>query len=173
MAASNVTIDDSSSLIVYDPPAAWSHASGSDAQAYVNSTYHSTAVSGASAKFTFNGTGVWFYGAKKPDYGSFVLVVDNDVSAFSNATATKPAFGQLLGGMSELQMGEHVVSIMSGGTGPFDLDAIVYETIDQQPNAKAHASVVQPTPDTTDVQSSQTSPMNPATQSTSGLSTTP
>lgn len=116
---------------MYDPPDAWSHLSGNDAQAYANSTFHSTSDSGAIAKFTFNGTGVWFYGAKKPDYGSLILVVDNDVAAYVNATASDPEYGQLLVGASDLKMGEHVVSLMNGGTGPIDLDGIVYQTVDQ------------------------------------------
>ncbi|OSC97450.1 hypothetical protein PYCCODRAFT_1138206 [Trametes coccinea BRFM310] len=144
MAASNVTVDDSSSLIAYDPPDAWQGLSGSAAQAYANATMHGTAVSGASARFAFNGTGVWFYGAKKPEYGSFIMLVDDEVSGYANASAASPEFGQLLGGVSGLQDGQHVVSIMNGGTGPMDLDAIVFESVDQQqPKAIAHASAAQ------------------------------
>ncbi|KAL7281425.1 hypothetical protein ACG7TL_004738 [Trametes sanguinea] len=144
MAASNVTVDDSSSLIAYDPPDAWQSLSGSAAQAYANATMHGTAVSGASARFAFNGTGVWFYGAKKPEYGSFIMLVDNEVSGYANASAASPEFGQLLGGVSGLQDGQHVVSIMNGGTGPMDLDAILFESVDQQqPKAIAHASAAQ------------------------------
>ena len=97
----------------------------------MNSTYHGTSDSGAIAKFTFNGTGVWFYGAKKPDYGSLILVVDDDVAAYVNATASETELGQFLFGASDLKMGEHVVSVMNGGTGAIDLDAIVYETVNQ------------------------------------------
>ncbi|KAI9061784.1 hypothetical protein FKP32DRAFT_1575492, partial [Trametes sanguinea] len=125
-------VDDSSSLIVYDPPDAWQSLSGSAAQAYANATMHGTAVSGASARFAFNGTGVWFYGAKRPEYGSLIVLVDNEVSGYANASASSPEFGQLLGGVSGLQDGQHTVSIMNGGTGPMDLDAIVFESVDQQ-----------------------------------------
>ncbi|CDO72751.1 hypothetical protein BN946_scf184994.g3 [Trametes cinnabarina] len=137
-------VDDSSSRIVYDPPDAWQSLAGSAARAYANSTMHGTAVSGAIARLTFNGTGVWFYGAKKPEYGSFILMVDKDVLTYANASAATPEFGQLLGGVSGLKNGQHVVSIMNGGTGPMDLDAIVFESVDQQqPKAIAHASVAQ------------------------------
>ncbi|EIW63626.1 uncharacterized protein TRAVEDRAFT_114117, partial [Trametes versicolor FP-101664 SS1] len=125
------TVDDSSSSILYDPPSAWTSPSGNDAQAYMNSTFHGTSVSGATAKLTFTGTGVWLYGARQPDYGSFILVVDNEVAAYSNATASKPTTGQLLGAVQNLEMGQHVVSIMNAGSGPIDLDAIVYETVGQ------------------------------------------
>ncbi|KAI0330999.1 hypothetical protein GY45DRAFT_1361094 [Cubamyces sp. BRFM 1775] len=162
MAASNVTVDDSSSLIVYDPPDAWSRSSGNDAQAYANSTFHGTSDSGALAKFTFNGTGVWFYGAKKQNYGSLILVVDDDVAAYVNATSSNTEFGQLLVGMSDLKMGKHVVSLMNGGTGPIDLDAIVYETVDQsQPKAVAHGIIAQSTSDgstTTSIEASSVDP---------------
>ncbi|KAH9895082.1 hypothetical protein C8Q73DRAFT_790264 [Cubamyces lactineus] len=172
MAASNVTVDDSSSLIVYDPPDAWSHLSGKDAQAYANSTFHSTSDSGAIAKLTFNGTGVWFYGAKKPDYGSLILVVDNDVAAYVNATASGPEYGQLLVGASDLKMGEHVVSLMNGGTGPIDLDGIVYQTVDQsQPKAVAHGIIAQSTSDSPTAASTQVSSVDPS--SAGGPSATP
>ncbi|KAI0355736.1 hypothetical protein OH77DRAFT_1424685 [Trametes cingulata] len=140
-AFTNVTVDDSSSLILYDPPDAWATPSGNDAQAYANKTVHTTVVSGASAKFTFNGTGAWFYGATKPDYGSFIFVVDDEINAYLNATSPEPALGQVLAGVSDLQMGQHVVMIMNGGTGPIDLDSIVFETVDrQQPKIVAHAT---------------------------------
>ncbi|OJT05786.1 hypothetical protein TRAPUB_3365 [Trametes pubescens] len=135
------TVDDSSSLILYDPPSAWTSPSGNDAQAYMNSTFHGTSVSGATAKLTFTGTGVWLYGARQPHYGSFILVVDNEVSAYSNATASKAATGQLLGAVQNLELGQHVVTIMNGGSGPIDLDAIVYETVGQtQQGAPPQAS---------------------------------
>ncbi|KAI0369665.1 hypothetical protein BV20DRAFT_1053044 [Pilatotrama ljubarskyi] len=141
VASTNVTVDDSSSLILYDPPDAWSSPSGKDAQTYANATVHETVVNGASAKFTFNGTGAWFYGAKRPDYGSFVFVVDDEISGYLNSTSSEAALGQLLAGVSDLQMGQHVVMIMNGGTGPIDLDSIVYETVGrQQPKIVAHAT---------------------------------
>ncbi|KAI0762134.1 hypothetical protein BD413DRAFT_585845 [Trametes elegans] len=158
-AFTNVTIDDSSPLIVYDPPEAWTHSSGNDAQGYTNSTYHGTSVNGASAKFTFNGTGIWLYGARKRDYGGFILLVDDDVVAYANATASAAVFGQTLGGLSDLKLGQHVVSIMNGGTGPIDLDGIVYETAEPQQlgsEAIAHDSYGQINSDMT-VASSQTS----------------
>ncbi|KAI0665910.1 hypothetical protein C8Q78DRAFT_482108 [Trametes maxima] len=132
MATSNVTIDDSSSLFLYEPRDAWTSSSGDDAQAYMNSTFHGTSVSGATCKFKFNGTGIWLYGAKKPDYGSFTLVVDDTVTTYDNATASDPTFGQLLGGVSNLKMGEHVATLMNGGTGPIDFDSLVFETVDPQ-----------------------------------------
>ncbi|KAI0630101.1 hypothetical protein C8Q77DRAFT_240827 [Trametes polyzona] len=130
-AFTNVTIDDSSSLILYDPSDSWTSPSGSDAGAYANSTAHTSSVSGATAKFTFTGTGVWLYGAKKPGYGSYILVVDNEVVSYSNAGASDASFRQLLGGVANLGVGEHVVTIMNGGSGPIDLDTIVYEAQDQ------------------------------------------
>ncbi|KAI0821705.1 hypothetical protein BC628DRAFT_1422514 [Trametes gibbosa] len=165
--STNVTIDDSSSLILYDPPDAWASPSGNNAQAYANSTYHGTSISGATAKLTFNGTGVWLYGATRPDYGSFILVVDDEVSAYSNATTAEPAFGQILGGASNLDMGMHVVSIMNAGSGPIDLDGIVYETVNQSQQN------VPPSAGTSSGQSSSTSTPNSASTQSARVSAKP
>ncbi|KAJ8469525.1 hypothetical protein ONZ51_g8939 [Trametes cubensis] len=138
----------------------------------MNSTYHGTSDSGAIAKFTFNGTGVWFYGAKKPDYGSLILVVDDDVAAYVNATASDTELGQFLVGASDLKMGEHVVSVMNGGTGAIDLDAIVYETVNQaQPKAVAHGIIAQSPSSDSSAANTQTSSVN--TSSAGGPSATP
>ncbi|RDX42052.1 hypothetical protein OH76DRAFT_145765 [Lentinus brumalis] len=132
MAASNVTIDDTSSLLVYEPAGAWSHASGRDAQSYGNSTFSSAQTEGATAKFLFTGTGFWVYGATKPEYGQYILLLDSQVMLYANATSNEPQFGQVLGGSSGLADGKHEVVLMAAGGGLVDIDAIVYETTDQR-----------------------------------------
>ncbi|TBU24519.1 hypothetical protein BD311DRAFT_799404 [Dichomitus squalens] len=133
MAASNVTIDDSSPLILYDPASAWSHQAGSDnAQGFVNGTHSSSDVEGATAKFSFTGTGFWVYGTKKANYGQYLLMLDNDVQLFGNATASPVEFGQVLGGTAGLSDGLHTVVLMAAGGGPVDIDAVIFETTDGQ-----------------------------------------
>ncbi|OBZ71053.1 hypothetical protein A0H81_09035 [Grifola frondosa] len=136
MALFNVSLDDSSPLFTYAPSNAWNDTPVDDslAKSYSEASFHTTSLSGATAKLTFNGTGVWFFGARRPHYGSYVLVVDDDPTTYANASAPSPIFGQLLGGTSGLSMGEHTAVLMSGGTGPIDIDSLIYET-QNQPDA--------------------------------------
>ena len=123
-------VDDTSPLISYAPTDAWAHTSGTDAQAYLNQTYSSTTLEGATASFTFNGTGFWIYGAKKPSYGASVLLVDTQVVSYDNCSAPEDQFNQLLAGTSGLQDGQHVVTFMAGGE--MDIDAVKVETSTQE-----------------------------------------
>ena len=99
---------------------------------YVNSTYSSSDVSGATCTFSFNGTGFSVLGARKPDYGEYLILLDGAVQQFSNATAHQTTFGQVLGGASGLEDGLHTVVFMAAGGGPVDIDAIVYERTDKE-----------------------------------------
>lgn len=125
-------VDDASPLVIYDPADAWVHTSGSDAQSYGNSTFSSAQTEGATVKLSFTGTGFWVYGATKPDYGQYILMLDNQVMLYANATSDQPQFGQVLGGSSGLADGEHEVMLMSAGGGLVDFDSIMFETTDQQ-----------------------------------------
>ena len=126
------TVDDTSALVQYAPADAWAHESGQDAQAYVNSTFTRTAVEGATAKFSFEGTGFWLYGAKQKDYGQYILILDEQVTRYDNAASEDAQAQQVLGGASGLENKQHTVVLMSAGGGPVDIDAIVYETTDQE-----------------------------------------
>ncbi|KAI0744253.1 hypothetical protein C8Q80DRAFT_1345997 [Daedaleopsis nitida] len=123
--------DDTSPLIEYAPADAWDHVSGSAAQAYANDTFSRTSVEGATAKFSFSGTGFWLYGATQEDYGEYLLIVDGEVIKYANATSNDPQTMQVLGKSTGLQDGKHEVVLMSGGRGDVDIDAIMYETKDQ------------------------------------------
>ena len=96
----------------------------------MNSTYSSTTLEGATASFTFNGTGFWLYGARKPDYGVYVVMVDDEVLTYSNDSASQDEYAQLLGGQNGLQDGQHTVLLMSGGL--MDLDSVMLETTAQE-----------------------------------------
>ena len=125
------TVDDTSSLFEYAPADAWAHDSGNDAQSYVNSTFSRTTVEGATAKFSFEGTAFWLYGAKKAEYGEYILIVDDTVSTYASATTDGAQFEQVLGGASGLENKKHTVVLMAAGGGPVDIDAIMYETTNQ------------------------------------------
>ncbi|PIL29722.1 hypothetical protein GSI_08160 [Ganoderma sinense ZZ0214-1] len=138
MAASNVTnspvytrlVDDSSPLLLFDPPSAWNHTAKDGPDLHVNSTYSSSDISGATCQFSFNGTGFSVLGTRKPNYGQYLILLDGEVQQFSNATAQQTEFGQVLGTASGLKDGLHSVVFMVAGGGPVDIDAIVYERLD-------------------------------------------
>lgn len=71
-------------------------------------------------------------GARKPNYGQYLILLDDGVQQFSNATAPQTEFGQVLGGASSLADGMHTVVFMAAGGGPVDIDAIVYERKDKE-----------------------------------------
>ncbi|KAI0051870.1 hypothetical protein FA95DRAFT_1554110 [Auriscalpium vulgare] len=130
MASFNVTADDSSPLITYTPIGAWKDTAAGDPSvpAYSAQSYHSSSAQGASATLSFNGTGIWLFGAKKPNYGTFTISVDGE-SVQGSAQSTQAAFQQMLGGKSGLPNGSHTVTLTNTGSGAsIDLDSVIFET---------------------------------------------
>lgn len=130
MAVFNVSADDTSPLISYSPAGAWTDSPNNDTNAplYSQRSWHLSSVQGASATIQFNGTGIWFYGAKRPGYGSYSVSVDGQ-SVSGDARSQEASFRQLLGGRSGLTNGPHSAVLTNTGSGsPVDLDAIVFET---------------------------------------------
>ncbi|KAI0305731.1 hypothetical protein B0F90DRAFT_1700534 [Multifurca ochricompacta] len=109
MAAFNVTAEDSSPLISYSPVGAWTDSPSNDTGAPVC-------------------TGIWFFGAKRPDYGTYTISIDGQ-STPGNAQFQTAAFQQLLGGQSGLVDGPHAAVFTNTGlNSAIDLDSIVFET---------------------------------------------
>lgn len=130
MASFNVTAEDSSPLITWGPPGAWNDSPDGDfaSQSYSAQSWHKTSSQGAYATISFEGTGIWLYGAKRPDYGQYNFAVDGQ-SIQGSAKSETPAFQQLLGGKSGLPMGLHTVTLTNTGSGSsIDLDSFVFET---------------------------------------------
>lgn len=122
------TVHNSSPLISYT--VAWLDTPVGDTYAanYTGGGFHTTNISGATATFKFNGTGVWCYGALRPGYGSYSLSVDGDTVFNGSAAAPNAVFDQFLGGSSQLGMGEHTAVLTNTGGGYVDLDSLVFET---------------------------------------------
>ncbi|KAH9176352.1 hypothetical protein EDB89DRAFT_1846422, partial [Lactarius sanguifluus] len=121
--------DDSSPLISYSPAGAWTDSPVNDQNAQVRKTWHTVSSQGASATVQFNGTGVWFFGAKMPGYGTYNISVDGQ-SVSGNAQAQTASFQQLLGGQSSLANGPHTAVFINTGS-TVDLDSIIFETTDR------------------------------------------
>jgi hypothetical protein len=94
---------------------------------YSGASFHAANATGSNASFTFNGTGVWFYGAHRPGYGDYTLAVDGRTVASGNAASNVTLLDQLLGGAMNLGMGQHT-AVLSSSAGPIDFDSLVFET---------------------------------------------
>ncbi|KAI0339769.1 hypothetical protein BDW22DRAFT_1431267 [Trametopsis cervina] len=142
MVSFNVSLDDCSPLITYSQP--WIDASLNDTLAsnYSDASLHTATANGATATFSFNGTGVWLYGAHRPEYGVYAMTVDGQTVANGSASAVIPVFDQLLGGSSNLGMGEHTVTLTSVSGGPIDLDSLIFETQMDSQNQHVNQTVV-------------------------------
>lgn len=78
--------------------------------------------------FKFNGTGVWFYGAKRPGYGKYSLSVDGHSVVNGSASSSNAIFDQALGGHANMSMGEHTAVFRNEGDGYVDFDSLIFET---------------------------------------------
>lgn len=125
----NLTIEDSSPLVVYAPSGAWQDASAQDTAglSYSGNSYHSTTTQGATATVNFNGTGIEFYGAYNPAYGTYSLTVDGNVVHSGTSTSNGVSVRQLLASASGLQNGAHTAVLTSTGVG-MDIDFVNLST---------------------------------------------
>jgi len=128
MASFELTVDDSSPLITYAPAGAWTDSPPNDPSLslYLDDSYHTTTQPGATATIVFNGTGISFFGGKRPEYGSYSLSIDG---SFVNGTASypSPVVNQLLGSVSGLTNELHTAILTSEDVG-LDLDWIQLQT---------------------------------------------
>jgi len=127
--AMNLTIDDSSPLILYGPSGAWQDASSNDTAglSYFGNSLHSTTAPGATATINFNGTGISIYGGHRPEYGTYTLSVDGTTVASGTATGVGIEVQQVLGSASGLANGPHTAVLTSTGVG-MDIDAVNVNT---------------------------------------------
>ncbi|KAF7376412.1 hypothetical protein MSAN_00056700 [Mycena sanguinolenta] len=125
----NLTIEDSSPLVVYAPSGAWQDASAQDTAglSYSGSSYHSTTTQGATATVNFNGTGIEFYGGYNPAYGTYSLTVDGNVVGSGTSTSQGVSVRQLLASAAGLENGAHTAVLTSTGVG-MDIDFVNLST---------------------------------------------
>ncbi|KAF4586201.1 hypothetical protein EYR38_010475 [Pleurotus pulmonarius] len=148
----NHTIDDRSPLIRYAPAGTWSLGSKTGdplasrcvrqsnnvampptlagAEYSNNGTFTLCTTAGASATFTFNGTGIWIHGARRSNHGPYEVNLDNDVKRFDGFQAVED-FTTPLFSADNLFNGLHTVSITNrrdtNNTRPFlDIDFIIW-----------------------------------------------
>lgn len=129
MATFNLTAEDSSPLISYAPPGAWSDSTDDPMlPSYSDNSLHSTSHQGATATINFTGTGIAIFGGQRSDYGTFSITVDGQSVASGSAASQQDAVKQLLGSASGLVNGPHTAVLTSTGNSPIDLDFVEIQT---------------------------------------------
>lgn len=92
----NVTVPDSSPLIAYT--GSWNDTPKvtTDYKLYQNQTYHLSSQNGDTATLAFNGTGIYIFGARKPEYDGYSVTLDGGSPFEASATAATAQYNVLL-----------------------------------------------------------------------------
>ena len=81
---------------------------------YSDSTFTLCTALGASAQFTFNGTGIWIYGAKRPNHNLYNVTLDGGAPQTFNGSADNifqtPLFSQ-----TDLSNTQHTITLTNAG----------------------------------------------------------
>ncbi|KAG8703554.1 hypothetical protein FRC11_010639 [Ceratobasidium sp. 423] len=127
----NVTVDDISPIIVY--AGNWTDFCDRDpnrdptSSLYYGKTFHSSRIPGSKATIRFNGTAIYIYGSKRPNYGYYTVAVDNGTPRNFDAYG-EPQAGvmaqQLLFGQTGLEdtLHEVVFTNVEGNNGRMAID---------------------------------------------------
>ncbi|KAK0195362.1 hypothetical protein F5146DRAFT_1025146 [Armillaria mellea] len=128
MASLNLTVEDSSPLIFYNPAGAWIDSPDDDSflPNYSGVSLHTTSTEGATATISFHGTGLTIYGGHRPTYGTYTVSLDGQGLSKGNASDIQASARRLLAIASGLSNGNHTAVITN--TGPaIDIDYIDIE----------------------------------------------
>ncbi|KAJ9095682.1 hypothetical protein QFC21_005554 [Naganishia friedmannii] len=98
MVAYNITIDDTSPIIQYSPGWLFSHPKELDTKTplYYGGTFASSIDDGQNATLKFNGTGIWAFGAKRENHGSYYATLDGKATLLSGFGASPGLFQTVL-----------------------------------------------------------------------------
>nr|GAT60481.1 predicted protein [Mycena chlorophos] len=129
----NFTIDNISPLIQYTPVGAWSEGTASDdplAGDYFDGTFTLCTTQGSQASFTFNGTQVYVFGAKRSNHAPYSVSLDGETSNF-NGFSQNAIFSTLYVS-PVLTSGLHTVSVTNERNDNnltfLDIDRIIWTT---------------------------------------------
>ncbi|KAI0091115.1 hypothetical protein BDY19DRAFT_991693 [Irpex rosettiformis] len=144
----NLTIDDTTPLIRYDPPNAWSDSSHTDTSytQYSNQTFHTTNRSGATATLTFNGSAVYLFGAFRSNHDVYVVTLDGDRTVRNGHANGTDEFQQLMFSATNLGANQHDLVLTNNYTTVnaswVDVDYIVVTSGDGKTQTQAHATTL-------------------------------
>ena len=125
-------VDDTDSRIVYAPDKYWLAVEAKDS---IGGTAHIATHPSASAIFTFEGTGVEWFGSISPKHGSAQVWLDGELIKTVNLSSQTNQVHQLLYNVAHLPDTRHIIKIISGTTRSsftnddfFDIDAFVVQS---------------------------------------------
>ncbi|KAF8062296.1 hypothetical protein FPV67DRAFT_1507922 [Lyophyllum atratum] len=132
MTGVDITIDDESPLIRYQPLGAWSsHNSSTDevANNFYGKTYTQTQQPGATMFFAFEGTAVAVYGSKNVNHGNYTVDIDGNnrrQSGKSSVATQSVEYQAPIFVSSILSPGPHTLTLLSLENAAFDIDYITW-----------------------------------------------
>ncbi|KAJ7080959.1 hypothetical protein B0H15DRAFT_786862 [Mycena belliarum] len=140
MPSTNYTIDDVSPMIQYAPASAWSAGDktldSSGINYSNNGTFTLSTTKGSSASFSFSGTQVWIFGAKRSNHGPYTVALDGKSSQFDGFSEDDDFTALFDSG--PLKQGQHKVVITNAVKDPrkpfLDVDYITWSTDSDSPN---------------------------------------
>ncbi|KIM75629.1 hypothetical protein PILCRDRAFT_13409 [Piloderma croceum F 1598] len=138
MPTKNMTIDNINPLIDYSPKGAWSEGNISDNYFpnYSNGgTFTLSVYTGANATFSFNGTAIWLFGAKRANHGLYNITLDGQTTTMNGYSPGTGIYQTPLFTQTHLTNTLHTITLTNAGlnsTYPFsnflDLDYITWES---------------------------------------------
>ncbi|KAI4527472.1 hypothetical protein K525DRAFT_186651 [Schizophyllum commune Loenen D] len=131
MSPQNATIDDNSPFITYNGWHTGNRTQDTSAFSYLDGgTFTVTQTNGSRASFTFNGTYVYLYGAKRSNHGRYSVELDGVKSSY-NGNSGEALFQQLLFSHGPLELDvPHTVHLQCDGSGDDGCDAQITFTTD-------------------------------------------
>ncbi|KAF5322600.1 hypothetical protein D9619_001541 [Psilocybe cf. subviscida] len=125
-----LTVEDSSPLISYAPAGSWSDSPSNDPllSSYLGNSYHTSSAQGATATFSFVGTGVSIFGGRRPNYGAYTVSVDGNTIQTGTSQASQDLSRQQLASATGLSYGNHTLVLTNTGGAPVDIDSIDFQT---------------------------------------------
>ncbi|EJD52422.1 hypothetical protein AURDEDRAFT_111132 [Auricularia subglabra TFB-10046 SS5] len=139
----NITVEDTSPLIKYEPASAWTDSPQDDAllQQSSSQSFRTTNQPGASATFTFKGTGIWIFGSNGPTHGQYTVRVDGGPEISQSGVQPAPVANAPLVRASGFSLGEHTVTITNAAAAALDIDYVVFETAASSPTTVDDAAL--------------------------------
>ncbi|KAF7345365.1 hypothetical protein MVEN_01554400 [Mycena venus] len=119
----NMTIDDASPLIQYQPDRAWTQNVSNEA--YYNG-HTSTYTQNAFATFKFWGTSIIVKGLKNPSHGNYTVELDGSPHQFNGYIPHSDEWRSIIYNSSVLEPGPHTLTITNDDWWTLDIDSITW-----------------------------------------------
>ncbi|KAF7368328.1 hypothetical protein MVEN_00154200 [Mycena venus] len=136
MTSKNFTVDNINPLIQYSPPGTWTEGNSTndgETHLYSAGTFTLCTTQGSSVTFTFNGTQVFVFGAKRGNHGLYSVTLDGYLfQTLFDGSASPEIIPAPLFASDILELGQHTVTLTNQWTDPskpfLDIDFITWTT---------------------------------------------